>query len=109
MRTHTHTQWWDCEYVKEYEPEPIVRLNPDDAAELGIVEGDVVKLSNDQGFVVMKAAINAGLPRRMVSSARSWQIDDFIDGHYASLSSREYNQVCANQAFNDVAVAIEKM
>lgn len=109
MRTHTHTQWWDCEYVKEYEPEPIVRLNPDDAAELGIVEGDVVKLSNDQGFVVMKAAINAGLPRRMVSSARSWQIDDFIDGHYASLPSREYNQVCANQAFNDVAVAIEKM
>lgn len=45
----------------------------------------------------------------MVSSARSWQIDDFIDGHYASLPSREYNQVCANQAFNDVAVAIEKM
>lgn len=109
MRTHTHTQWWDCEYVKEYEPEPIVRLNPEDAAELGIAEGDTVKLSNDQGFVVMKAAINAGLPRKLITSARSWQKDDFIDGHYASLPSREYNQVCANQAFNDVAVMIEKM
>lgn len=109
MRTHTHTQWWDCEYVKEYEPEPIVRLNPDDAKELGLVEGDTAKLYNDQGFVVMKVAINAGLPHGMISSARSWQKDDFIDGHFASLPSREYNQVCANQAFNDVAVAIEKI
>jgi len=109
MRTHTHTQWWDCDYVREWESEPIVRLNQEDAVELGIAEGDTVKLYNDQGFVVMKAAINGGLPRGMVSSARSWQKDDFIDGHYASLPSREYNQVCANQAFNDVAVAIEKM
>lgn len=109
MRTRTHTQWWDCDYVKDYEPEPIVRLNPDDAAELGIVEGDVVKVFNDQGFVVMKAAINAGLPRKMVSSARSFQSDEFIEGHYASLPSEKFNQICANQAFNDVAVSIEKM
>jgi anaerobic selenocysteine-containing dehydrogenase len=109
MRTHTHTQWWDCEYVKEYEAEPVVRINPKDAAELGIKEGDKVKLVNDQGFVVMKAAFNAGLPPKMISSARSWQKDDFIDGHFASLPSKEYNQVCANQAFNDVAVRIERM
>ena len=49
MRTRTHTQWWDCRSTsKEYEPEPIVRLNPEDAAELGIAEGDAVKLYNDQ-------------------------------------------------------------
>ena len=33
MRTHTHTQWWDCDYVREWESEPIVRLNPEDAVE----------------------------------------------------------------------------
>jgi anaerobic selenocysteine-containing dehydrogenase len=109
MRTHTHTQWWDCEYVKEYESEPICKMNPEDAAELGIVDGDTVRLSNDLGFVVMKASINHGLPRKMLSSARSWQQDDFIDGHYAALPRKDYNQVCANQAFNDVAVQIEKM
>ncbi len=109
MRTRTHTQWWECGYVKEYEPEPIVRINPDDASELGIAEGDTVKLYNDLGFVVMKAAINSGLPRGTVSSARSFQAGEFIDGHFASLPSNEFNQVVANQAFNDVAVAIEKM
>ncbi len=40
-----------------------MRLNPEDAKELGIVEGDVVHLYNDRGDVVMIAAINAGLPR----------------------------------------------
>ena len=109
MRTHTHTQWSDCAYVREWEPEPIVRLNPDDAAELGVSEGDVVKCSNDNGYVVMKAVINAGLPRGMVSSGRSWEQRDFIEGHFASLPSHEYNPMVANQAFNDVAVAIEKM
>lgn len=109
MRTHTHTQWWECGYVREFERGPVVRINPDDAAELGVSEGDTVKLSNDFGYVVMKVAISAGLPRKMVSSGRSWQKDDFIDGHFASLSSKDYNPMIANQAFNDVAVMIEKM
>lgn len=109
MRTHTHTQWWECGYVREFEKEPVVRLNPEDAKELGVSEGDTVKLSNDFGYVVMKAAISAGLPRKMVSSARSWQQNDFIEGHFASLSSKDYSPMVANQAFNDVAVKIEKM
>lgn len=109
MRTRTHTQWWDVRYMDDYEPDPMVRLNPDDAATLGITEGDEVKLSNARGYVVMKATINSGLPRGMVSSPRSFQADEFIDGHFADISSNEFNQVCANQAFNDVAVTIERL
>ncbi|MEG0324032.1 MAG: molybdopterin-dependent oxidoreductase, partial [Raoultibacter sp.] len=109
MRTRTHTQWWECGHAKEYEPEPIVRINPEDAAALGVKEGDTVKLRNDLGFVVMKAVVNAGLPRGTVSSGRSFQAGEFIDGHFASLPSNEFNQMVANQSFNDVAVAIEKM
>jgi len=109
MRTRTHTQWWECRYLDEFTPEPIVCINPEDAASLSINEGDSVKLFNDRGFVVMKAVLNAGLPKGTVSSGRSFQADEFIDGHFASLPSIEFNQVCANQAFNDVAVAIEKI
>lgn len=108
MRTRTHTQWWEVGYMDEYEPDPIVRINPDDAKELGLAEGDEVRLYNDLGSVTMKCVVNAGLPRGTVSSGRSFQAGEFIDGHFASLPSNEFNQVCANQAFNDVAVAIEK-
>jgi anaerobic selenocysteine-containing dehydrogenase len=94
--------------MKEYEAEPVVKINPNDAVQLGIVEGDTVKLSNDRGFVTMKAVINPGLPSGMLSSPRSFQVDEFLSGHFASLSSSAYNQCLANRAFNDVAVAIEK-
>lgn len=108
MRTHTHTQWSEVDYVKEYEPEPIARFNPDDAAELGIQENDYVKLYNDNGYVVMKAVLNAGVPPKTITSGRSWNAEDFVDGHFASLCNIDFNQVCANQAFNDCAVSVEK-
>ncbi|WP_172623451.1 molybdopterin-containing oxidoreductase family protein [Arabiibacter massiliensis] len=108
MRTRTHSQWYDVGYLKEYDPEPIVRMNPADAEELGILEGDRVKLFNDRGSVVMRATLSSGYPRGIVGSPRSYRETEFIEGHFAALSTNQYNQVCANQAFNDVAVAIEK-
>lgn len=110
MRTRTHTQWWDVEWLKEVEYEtPMVKLNPSDAEELGIVEGDQVRVYNDRGSVVLTAALNAGLPRGMASAPRGFQQSEFIDGHFATLSIMKFNQACANQPFNDVAVSIEKM
>jgi molybdopterin-containing oxidoreductase family molybdopterin binding subunit len=108
MRTRTHTQWFDVGYMDDYEPDPIVRMSPGDASGLGIREGDIVKLSNSRGTVTMKAAINNGLPKGMVSCPRSFQVDEFIAGHFADISFNAYNQCAANQAFNDVAVSIEK-
>ncbi len=108
MRTRTHSQWYDVDYLREYDPEPIVRLNPEDASELGIADGDTVRMYNDRGSVVMKATISSGYPRGVVGSPRSYHAKEFIEGHFASLSTNQYNQVCANQVFNDVAVAIEK-
>lgn len=107
-RTRTHSQWYDVEYLKEFEPEPLVRINPLDAEELGVSEGEQVRLYNDRGSVVLKATICHGYPRKVVGCPRSYHKKEFIEGHFASLSSNQYNQVCANQAFNDVAVAIEK-
>lgn len=108
MRTHTHTQWCENPLVKEYEPEPVLRMNPQDAESLGIADGDLARCYNDQGTVTMKVALSAALRPGTVSSGRSWQADDFVDGHYASLPNHQYNPCIANQAFNDVAVQIEK-
>lgn len=109
MRTRTHSQWWDVDYLKEYEPEPCVKMNPVDASEKGIKDGDTVRMFNGRGTVTMKAYTNAGLPRGMVASPRAWQAEEFIEGHFASLPTNEFNQVVANLSFNDVAVDIEKI
>lgn len=107
-RVRTHSQWWEVGYLTDIFSEPVVKINTDDAASLGIAEGDMVRLYNDRGSVVMKATITAGNPAGTLSAVKGWQADEFVEGHFASLPMKDFNQVCANQAFNDVAVAIEK-
>lgn len=108
MRTRTHTQWWDVGYLQSFEPGPRVRINPDDAASLGIAEGDMVRLYNDRGSVTLQATLCPGYPRGIVGCPRSFQADEYVDGHINSLSMQTYNQGCPNAIHNDVAVAIEK-
>lgn len=108
MRTRTHSQWSDCDYVREYEPEPAGKFNPDDCAELGLAEGGYARLSNTFGEVVVKVHVNAGVPPKTVVVGRSWNQEDFKAGHFNSLCSADYNPYIANQAFNDAACKVEK-
>ena len=109
MRTRNHTQWFGIGQLQEYYPEPFARMNPEDAAELGIEEGDTIKIYNDRGYVTMKATITGGYPRKMIGIPRGHMDHEFIDGHFCNISNDTYNQCCANQAFSDQAVAIEKL
>lgn len=109
VRFRTHTQWWDVPVLKELDPEPIVKINSADAATYDIKTGDKVRLYNDRGYVVMKAAINEGVQPGVLTAPKGWEKHQFIEGHFADLSSRVVNKVCANSAFFDVLVAIEKL
>jgi len=109
MRTRTHSQFWDVGYLKEYEREPVVKINPKDASEYGILDGDKVRVFNDRGSVVMKAVLQPGLPQKMLASPRSFHAKEFIEGHFSSISTNQFNPINANQSFNDVAVSIAKV
>jgi len=62
------------------EGRPTVMIHPDDAAPLGIGEGDVVRLANARGGVRLHATLFAGLPRGVVVSEGLWPNDAFLDG-----------------------------
>lgn len=109
VRFRTHTQWWDVPVLHELDPEPLLKISPDDAAKYGIKTGDKVKVYNDRGYVVLKAAINAGCQKGVLTAPKGWEKQQFIDGHFADLSSRFMNPICANSAFNDLLVAIKKV
>ncbi|MFD0702298.1 molybdopterin oxidoreductase [Slackia equolifaciens] len=108
-RTRTHTQWQDVGYLNELYPEPVCKINPEDASELGIVEGDTVRLFNDRGSVVMRAVLHAGAPRKTVTVPRGFEMDEFIEGHFGNLSMHEYDGISRNQVFLDCAIDIEKI
>ena len=108
MRVRTHSQWWDVGYLTELYPEPLVRINPGDAQQLGVQEGDNVRLFNDRGEVVAKSTIASNTPQGIVTISRSHNANEFISGHTASLSTNTYHPLTSNQIFNDVAVSVEK-
>lgn len=104
----THTIWGNVEVMGELDPEPFVNINPADAEELGIADGDQVRVSNDRGSMVLVAHLFANVPPKTLSMTKGWQKGQFIEGHYSDLTSDEMSPFCANQPFFDVVVKIEK-
>ena len=108
IKWRTHTQFGYVPLLRELDPEPVIKLNPEDAHERGIETGDIVRAFNDRGYVVLKAVIDAGLRKGMTNIPHGWQRDQFIEGHYNDLTSREMNPIVCNNNFNDVLIEVEK-
>lgn len=104
-----HTQWSHTPWLKELEPEPIVKISPDDAVSRNIKTGDTVKVYNDRGYVVLKAVISNGNRPGMIVIPKGWQRGQYIDGHYQDMTSRVSNEACINNCFYDALVEVEKI
>lgn len=103
-----HTQFSHNKWLLELQPEPTVTFNPRDADARGIKAGDIVKVYNDRGYVVIKAVINPANRPGVVVIDHGWQADEFIEGHYSDLSSNVHNNVIITNAFFDCLVQAVK-
>lgn len=103
-----HTQYSQNPWLLELWKEPVVTFHPNDAVKRNIKTGDIVKIYNDRGYVVLKAAINPANRPGVLVIDHGWQKEDFIDGHYNSLSSHVSNDVIVNNAFFDCVVEAVK-
>ena len=108
MRTRTHTSWWDVDYLRAFTPEPTVQINPEDAADENIADGDMVTLTSANGSVTLRAVYNEGVPRKELMSGRSFNSFEFEGGHFGALSHSTMGQATPDTAVNDVVVKIEK-
>lgn len=104
----THTQWGNVEMFREYEAEPYVSINPKDAEANGVETGDVVRLFNDRGYVVIRVRVMPNVPEGVFTIPKGFSADDYIEGTYSDLTPIEMNGFCANQPFFDTVVGIEK-
>lgn len=107
-RFRTHVQWYDVEALLEVDAEQYVYIGPEDAATYGIASGDKVKVYNDRGYLVAHALVRPNNPPGILSAVKGWTAKQSIDGHLSNLGTTQSNGFCANQPFNDCAVAIEK-
>lgn len=107
-RFTTHSMWADVDWYKEVEPVPTLRINPFDAEDRGIEDGDTVRAFNDRGEVVLKAIVNPGIRPGMVVYPKGWQYYDFIKGHTSDLISGYVNPEMYAKYYFDVLCEVEK-
>lgn len=110
-RFRVHTSWGNVRVLRELEGnEPTIRMNPEDAAQRGIQEGDHVRVFNDRGHAVVKAVFHTGIRSGVVDIDRGWQQHQFIEGHYQDLTSKAIvDWGCPNYAFYDALCEVEKV
>lgn len=107
-RHRFHTGQFANEWHTEISPEPTLRINNDDAAELGIVSGDYVEVFNDRGTAVAKAVVTAAMQPKMLAYPKGQQRTQFKSGYFSNLSSSQYDPAGMNMSFFDTAVGLRK-
>ena len=101
---HTGTMTRKVSGLNVIEPEGVVEVNPQDASQLGIAQGDRVKVSSRRGEVITKAKVTQTLPPGVV----------FMNFHFAEsaaniLTNPEFDPVAKIPEFKVAAVKLEKV
>jgi anaerobic selenocysteine-containing dehydrogenase len=91
------------------ERRPTALLHPDDAASLGVTDGDVVRLGNARGTVKLHARLFEGAARGVIVSEGLWDNADFLDGRgINTLTGDDSVAPFGGAAFHDVRVWVER-
>jgi molybdopterin-containing oxidoreductase family molybdopterin binding subunit len=88
--------------------EPYVKIHESAASARGIGNGDIVKVFNDRGFVVLKAVLTKGIRPDTVLLPHGYQESDYIEGHHQDLTLLALDPFTSNNNFNDILCQVEK-
>jgi len=89
------------------EGRPDIQIHPDDAAPLGIEDGDRVEIGNERGSLTLHARLFDGLNRGVVVSESLWPNDAFEGGKGINvLTGSEAVAPVGGAAFHDTAIWI---
>ena len=104
-RSFLNTSFTEMASGKQREGRPTVLLHPDDAARLGIADGDKVRLGNARGEVVLHARISDGQQPGVLVAESIWPSECFEGGiGINALTSDDPGPPCGGAVFHDTAV-----
>lgn len=112
-RFSANSQHFALPHVAALCPEPLLEINPADAAARGIEHGKQVEVFNDRGRCLVKARVTPGIAPGALNLFQGWWPRDFAAGSQQSLTQGAVNpdQVFigeANWAIFDCAVEVRK-
>ncbi len=98
-RYRVHGQWFNVPALRELDPEPTTYLNPLDAAERGIEDGDYVEVFNDRGSYVAKCILSEGVRPGVISTPKGWQRNQHKKGGYQEVTGGHFDPFTVNNSF----------
>ena len=101
-----HVQLFNCQWLLETDPEPSVRINPQDAQARGIPDGAYVEVFNDRGHAVAVARYNEGIKPGCLSYPKGWCGTQHKAGHWSELTFSKFDPVGLNNSYFDTCVDI---
>jgi ferredoxin-nitrate reductase len=106
---HTLTRTGKSDKLVKREPEPFVEINPEDAARLGVAEGDLMQISSRRGTVRLPARLRDGVLPGMIFVPFHWG-DEYSPGNNANyLTISAIGRIAKQPELKFCAVSLEKL
>ncbi len=118
LSTHTkygnHSLLANIAWLRELNAEPLLEMNPLDAAKRGIADGNIVVAFNDRGSVKLRVKVHQGIRPGVVNINEGWWRHHFTEGSYQELTHATINpaQLAVfdpNSAMYDNLVEVRKI
>jgi len=90
-----HSELHHIESLRARHPDPLVEINPETAAALGISDGDWVSIESPYGKVRLKARLFDGIAPDVVNAEHAWWYPEAAPPDY------RWKESCANLLFGD--------
>jgi anaerobic selenocysteine-containing dehydrogenase len=69
---YQHSEYRNLPSLRKLVPEPLIEINPQTAGELGIADGDLVKVESLRGSIKIKARLTEHIHPKVVSVQHGW-------------------------------------
>ncbi len=89
-----HSEQRQSKAMREFHPDPIVELNTEDAAALGIKEGDWVNIENPHGKIRQKARVVPTIKKGVVHCEHGWWFPELAGEEPTLFGNWESNANC---------------
>ncbi len=106
-KNRIHSQFGNLDVIKQFDPEPLLEINPEDAIAAGIKNREEAKIYNDRGALVLKFSYNYGMRKGCLSLANGWWLSEGGGGNI--LSAPRETDMGHGTAFHDNLVFVEKI
>ena len=106
---HTMTRTGYAPRLAHHRREPLVEIHPLDAAELGIADRDLCKLTSQSGSSIYRAALSEGQQRGALFVPMHWTDITASAGRTGKLASAEHDPISGQPGFKDAPARIERV